>query len=327
MDNDATVIRVFYTAFASDDVYRAIRAAAPSGCEVLTLSKDTPQERLRCAEACDVMIAATSRLSGAEIDASPRLQLVVHQGVGYEDSVDLAALRRRNIRLAITPDGIAEAVAEHAIMLMLMVYRHAALCDRNIRQGTFDRQTFRLRSRNLHGRHVGFVGMGRIAQAAAQRLRAFGVSMSYTNMSGPLSPERENDLGIRWMSLPELLRNSEVLSLHLPLSDQTRGMIDADALRLMPRGSILINTSRGGLVDEGALCDAIRREHLLGAGLDAFMEEPLPSSHPLCMLPTVVLTPHNAVGTLDTFQKRMAAIFANIAQFRDSGTLANEIVL
>ncbi len=320
-------MRIFYTAFANDEVYRAIRAVAPSGIELPTLPADTPQERLRCAQSCDIMVAATSWLSEAEIAAAPRLRLVIHQGVGYEDSVDLAALKARGVRFAITPDGIAEAVAEHAIMLMLMVYRHAALCDRNIRQGTFDRQTFRLRSRNLQGRRVGFVGMGRIAQETARRLQAFDVAMSYTNLSGPLSPEREPPPGIGWMPLPDLVRNSEVLSLHLPLSDQTRGMIDAATLRQMPPGAILINTARGGLVDENALCEAIRSGHLLGAGLDAFMEEPLPKSHPLCMLPTVVLTPHNAVGTFDTFQKRMAAIFDNIAQFRDSGTLRDEIVL
>ena len=119
----------------------------------------------------------------------------------------------------------------------------------------------------------------------------------------------------------EFVPVSDILTLHLPLSARTRKIIDAAALRRIPKGSILINTARGGLVDEVALCAAISGRHLFGAGLDAFVEEPLPKTHILCQLPTVVLTPHNAVGTLDTFQLRMDAIFRNVIHFQNNEPL------
>jgi len=320
-------MKVFYTAHASESLYDIMRAMVPPGMTLVTLDRNSDPERYAKIADCEIAIQANATFPASLVAAAPKLQLVIHQGVGYHDTVDLAALKGRGIRLALTADGTAESVAEHTVLLTLAVCRHLVFADKELRQGRFHRHDLRPTSPELTGRTIGYVGMGRIAQAAAERFKAFGTQGIYTNRSGPLPPARERELGVSYRTFDDILRLSDVLTLHVPLGPDTAGMIDAAAIAKMKSGAILINTARGGLIDEQALCEALRSEHLLGAGIDAFAVEPVSPDHPLCALNNVVLTPHYSGGTSDAFRRKMQAIFTNAARFRDGLPLNNEVEL
>lgn len=322
------MIRALYNSHATPEVYEIIASAAPPEVVLLTLERDSDEERKAKLAEADVVIAAGHKLHRGLIEAAPRLRLVHHQGVGYHDTVDTAALAARGIRLALTPEGTTVGVAEHAILLMLAVYKRLPFADAELRQGRFHVNALRPVSRELQGRTVGYIGMGRIGQATAERLRAFGTEGVYFDEFARLDPEREAALGLRRADgLDALLEAAEIVTLHVPLTAATRHLIDDAALAKMRPGSTLINTARGGLVDEAALKRALVSGHLLGAGLDVFETEPTPANHILAPLPNVVLTPHIAAGTRDALTTKMAALFANVERFWNTGELRNEVPL
>lgn len=274
----------------------------------------------------EVLIATRTIVTRQVVEAAPALRLVVHQGVGYQDTVDLAALRERGVRLAVTPSGTVDTVAEHTVMLMFAVLRHLTSIDREMRGGGYPRYQFRLRSFDLQGKRIGYVGMGRIAQAVVRRLAPFGTRPAYTSRRR-LPEAEERALGLDWLSFDELVETADIVSLHAPGGDASRHMFDRATLARMRPGAILVNTARGSLVDEDALADALRSGHLLGAGLDAFETEPLPADSPLRALDNVVLTPHSAAGTADALSGKLRAIVANLYALRDGRPLSNEIML
>jgi phosphoglycerate dehydrogenase-like enzyme len=226
----------------------------------------------------------------------------------------VAALAERGIPLAITPGGTTVGVAEHTVLLILAILRRLPFADAELRQGRFHINVLRPVSRELRGRTVGLLGMGRIGRAVAERLRPFGVHLVYHDPA-PLPPQAERELHIEGRDLDELLAQSDIISLHLPLTPATRHVVGHDALSRMKPGVFLINTARGGLVDEAALVEALRSGHLAGAALDVFEHEPAPPNHPLYDLPNVVLTPHVSAGTRDAFIEKMTFVFANLGRF------------
>lgn len=294
---------------------------------MVTLESNADAERLARVSDCDVIVAAAYPLTRAVIEAASRLRLVHHQGVGWQDTVDWRALKARGVRLALTPEGTTVSVAEHAILLMLAVSRRLAFADAELRQGRWHINSLRPVSRELFGRTIGYVGMGRIAQAVAERLRAFGTRGLYVDDPRPLPPDREAALGVRRVGLDSLLAEADVVTLHVPLTDETRRLIDARAIGRMKPEALLINTARGGIVDEAALAAALASGRLGGAGLDVFEEEPPPASLPLLGLPNVVVTPHISAGTRDALRTKMAALFANVARFARGERLENEVRL
>ena len=171
--------RVFYNSHADDALYAMIREATRSRFELVTLDHDDDDERVRKLSDVEAILVASTPLTRKLIDAAPKLEFVHHQGVGYQDTVDTAALAVRNIPLAITPTGTTVGVAEHAIMLIISVLRRIPFADSELRQGRFHVNALRPVSRELSGRTVGLVGMGRIGQAVAERLKPFGVTMIY----------------------------------------------------------------------------------------------------------------------------------------------------
>ena len=328
MPTDTSPTRVFYNSAATPDVYAIIRESLPPGFELVTLDQDSDAERKAKLADCEVAIVAGRRMDAPLIAAASRLRLVHHQGVGYHDTIDAAALAARGVRLALTPEGTSIGVAEHTILLMLAVYKRLPYADAELRQGRFHVNALRPVSRELQGRTVGYVGMGRIAQATAARLRAFETLGLYVDDLAPLDPDRERELGVRRAAnLDQVLQAADILTLHVPLTAQTRNLIDAAALARMRPDAILINTARGGLVDELALRDALVEGRLLGAGLDVFETEPVGPGHPLAALPNAVLTPHISAGTSDALRAKMAALFANVQRFYAGEPLRNEVRL
>jgi glyoxylate reductase len=232
--------------------------------------------------------------------ALPQLRAVANYGVGI-DRLDAEAMRRHDVAL-ISPVGAnAEAVADHTLGLILALQRRIVEGDRHVREGGFDE----LMSGDVHGTTIGIVGFGAIGRAVARRAKAFNMTILHHTRT-PAPREVERDLGSTPTPLDELLQLSDVVSLHVPLTPATRGMIGARELALMRRSAILVNEARGAVCDEDALVEALVHGRIAGAALDVFASEPsVPEA--LKRLPNVVLSPHTADATWGTRESMTAA--------------------
>lgn len=234
----------------------------------------------------DAMLAGMEPLTARVLESS-RLRAVARFGVGY-DAIDVAAATKRKIGVTITPGTNQVSVAEHTLALILGVLRGFPLRDRTVRDGTWVRPPLE----RLSGKTLGLLGLGRIGKEVVPRAQAFGVKViAYDPQPDAEFPRSRS---VELVSFDQLLTRSDVVSLHLPCTPATLKIINAASLAKMKPGSILINTARGGLVDEEALAEALERGHLSGAGLDAFAIEPPRLDNRLLHLPNVLLTPHTA---------------------------------
>lgn len=319
--------RVLYWSQAPESVYAVLHRCAAGLAEVITLPSDDPQLRRQALANADVVIVAAQPINASDVVLAPKLKLVHHQGVGYQDTVPVAALAERGIRLALTPEGTTVGVAEHTILLMLAVCKRLSHVDAELRLGRWHVNTYRSESRELSGMTIGYVGFGRIGQAVATRLDGFGVRAVFCD---PVIGAKNVPVGnsqATALPMDELLATSDMVTLHLPFSPAARHLINAAALAKMKPGAMLINASRGGLVDEVALAAALQSGHLAGAGLDCFEKEPAPDNHPLFAFHNVVVSPHCAAATIDALQTKMNALFGNIGRWQRGETMANEIKL
>lgn len=228
---------------------------------------------------------------------------VIRYGVGV-DNVDMDAARALGIHVCNVPDYGVEEVADHAAAMTLHHARHLGAFDGGIRDGRWGPAVLAPDLRSLRDSTVGLLGMGRIARAYAARMSAFGCRIVGYD---PYLPEQAaRDAGIEPVSRESVLESAHILSLHTPLTPETRHMIDADALAALPKGAIVVNCSRGGLIDEVALAEALRSGALGGAGLDTFEAEPLPAESPLRDAPNLLLSPHAAFysnASVDALQR------------------------
>lgn len=243
--------------------------------------------------------------------AATDLKLVQLLSAGYDN---FPIPRARQMSLPVSTNGGANAisVAEHAIMLMMAVLRKLTVLDRTVRQGQWrPSQRGDVRYHELGSRSVGLLGFGQIGRHVAKRLRGFDCKVSYFDVRR-LSPEDEAALGVSYRPLEEIITTCDVISLHLPLLPETRGVIGKDNLARMRPDAIVINTARGELVDEQALYDALKAEKIAGAGLDVLSKEPPPADLPLFSLDNVTITPHTAGPTWESWPRRFANSFANI---------------
>jgi phosphoglycerate dehydrogenase-like enzyme len=311
---------VLYLSHATPEVYAIIRGAVPAGYELLTLERDSDEERKEKIRKSEIVIVAATPLRKPVIDAGKHLELVHHQGVGWQDTTDHAELKARGIPLALTPEGTTLGVAEHTVLLILAALKLLPYADSELRQGRFHINALRPASRELSGLTVGYVGMGRIAQAVVERLAPFGTHPIFHD------PAVQTYAGMKSISLETLLERADIVSLHLPLTPQTRHLVNGASLARMKRGAYLVNTARGGLVDEKALVSALDAGHLAGAALDVFEEEPVRAGHPLARFRNVVLTPHISAGTRDALSTKMKALFANVQRFYRGEPLNNRVL-
>ncbi len=249
----------------------------------------------------DAMLAGGERMTRELFALAPRLRAIARTGVGY-DLIDVAAATDHKVAVTITPGTNQESVAEQTLALLLALARRIVPNDRVIHSGGWDRALVT----PVRGMTLGLIGMGRIGRAVA--LRALAFRMRVVAFDTSLHAEFDERHGIDRLPLDELLATSDVVSLHLPLTEATRGMVDHRFLAKMRPGSYLVNTSRGGLIVETDLRDALVSGHLAGAGLDVMNQEPPEKGNPLLGLPNVVLSPHIA-GT-DTLSMRQMAELA-----------------
>jgi D-3-phosphoglycerate dehydrogenase len=255
-----------------------------------------------------VNIRAHARFTDRVLAGCPRLRLIAIWGTGT-DNVDLAACRARGVAVTNTPGVNAHAVAEHTVALMLAITRRIPAMDRDTRAGQWPRGLLV----QLEGQTVGLIGLGAIGSRVAQLLRPFGVRL-VAAMYGPDSG-RAVAAGARHVPVETLLRESDVVSLHLRLSADTQGYLGRDRLALMKPTAFLVNTARGALVDKAALVDALREGRIAGAALDVFHEEPIPAGDPILALPNVVLTPHNGGMTREVIDAGLMRAVENIEHF------------
>jgi phosphoglycerate dehydrogenase-like enzyme len=250
-------------------------------------------------------------MGGEFFRSAPNLKLVQLLSAGY-DHVDVEAARKAGVPVCNNGGANAIAVAEHTLLLTLAVLKRLVKFHNDVVAGQWRKtEPGEQRVYELSGRTVGIIGLGNIGKKVARRMAAFDADVQYYDIHR-LTEDQEDALGVRFVLLPELLRTSDVVSLHVPLDDSTRKMIGAAELALMQPTAILVNTCRGPVVDETALHRALSTGALAGAGLDVMREEPPARDHPLFALPNVTFTPHTAGPTWENWMARFRNGFDNI---------------
>lgn len=249
-------------------------------------SNRTPAELAEIVGNAVGVIASTDTFDESVFAACPNLRVIARTGVGV-DSIDINAATQAGVVVAITPGANERAVADHALAMILALQRRLAENDAAVQDGRWDRAGA-LTPSDLYGASVGLIGSGAIGRAVIERLRGFGCTIFVFDPYLDEAPE-----GTELVDLPTLLERSDVVTVHAPLTTSTRGLLGTREFAAMKKGSYVVNVSRGGIIDEDALADAIRGGHLGGAGLDTFAREPIGDS-PLRGLPSVILSPHIA---------------------------------
>jgi D-3-phosphoglycerate dehydrogenase len=237
------------------------------------------------------VVRGATKVTRRLLEAAPQLRWVARAGAGL-DNIDTAAASERGIGVLNVPGANAVAVAELVFGLLLALFRRIPEADAAVRRGAFDK----VQGRELRGKTLAIVGLGKIGGAVARRARAF--EMEVIGFDPVVSSAQARELGIEPVTLEDLFPRADILTLHAPMLPETRGMVGAAQIARMPRGAVLVNAARGGLVDEAALVEALRSGALAGAALDVFAEEP-PKGSPLLSLPNVVLTPHIGAATVE----------------------------
>ena len=250
-------------------------------------------------------------LSGAHLEKAPNLKLVHKLGSGV-NTIDVEAASQRGITVCNMPGANAASVAECTVMLMLAALRRLPELDRATRAGTGwpHDPTLGDRVRDLGSCTVGLIGFGSIGKRVEQILRSMGTHVLHTST-------RRDEHSVSWMTLDDLLKKSDIVSIHTPLTPATEGLIDAEALAKMKPGAILVNTARGAIVDEGALVDALKSGQLSAAGLDVYAEEPVAADNPLLSLDNALLLPHVSWFTADTMDRYLDHAVKNCRRLVD----------
>lgn len=251
------------------------------------------------------------RVDAPLLDAGAKLKMVQRFGVGM-DSVDEDAMKKRGVPLYVNRGINARSVAELTVLLMLGLVRKLPMLDAGMHAGEWNLDS--ISRREIHGQTIGMIGFGHIGSLVAERLRPFGAEILYWQpVRG--SDEDEKKYNVSYRELDELLKTSDIVSLHCMMTEQNRGMMNKETFAKMKDGAMLLNTSRGALVNEQDFAEAIKSGKLGGAALDVFCTEPLPSDSPLRDLPNVILTPHAGGVTRESFQRILSEAFFNIQKF------------
>ena len=282
----------------------------PAGVELELTQSRTAQELVANAAGADGILVQYAQITAEVMDALPALRVIGRYGVGV-DSVDVAAATERGIAVCNVPDYGTESVSDHAIAMALAAVRGIPRLDRGLRAGSFDLAAVRPLYQT-RGRVFGVIGMGRIGTATA--LKAAGLGYEVIGHDVAAVPGARRFHGFSSVSLDELLERSQVVSLHTPLTEVTRGMIGADELARMRTDAILVNTSRGGVIDTAALVDALRTGSIRGAAIDVHETEPLAVDHPLTQFDSVVLTPHLAWYTEESYDELKRRTVTNVIE-------------
>lgn len=291
----------------ADKLAESTVAALGDQVEVRWVDGPDREKLLAAVPEADALLVRSATTVDAEVlAAAPKLKIVARAGVGL-DNVDVDAATERGVLVVNAPTSNIHSAAEHALALLLSAARQIPAADASLREHTWKRSSFS--GTEIFGKTVGVVGLGRIGQLVAQRLSAFGTHLIAYDPY--VSPARAAQLGIELLTLDELLARADFISVHLPKTPETAGLIGKDALAKTKPGVVIVNAARGGLVDEAALADAVRSGHVRAAGLDVFSKEPCTDS-PLFELPQVVVTPHLGASTEEAQDRAGTDVAASV---------------
>ncbi len=298
----------------SEAVGQLARDIAPSSVELVLALEDSAEYKAALSTAEFIVCYPHVKLSDAFYKSAPKMKLVQLLSAGY-DAVDIDAARRAKVPVSNNGGANAISVAEHAMMLMLTVARRVVWQHASVSGGRWRGNGPPPAMYELYNKTLGIIGLGNIGKKVARRAQAFGMNVDYYDIAR-LTEDQEDQLGVKFRLLRELLKRADFVSLHTPLNASTKHMIGAAELALMKPTAIIVNTSRGPVIDETALHKHLEARKIFGAGLDVFDEEPPPSKNPLFNLDNVVLTAHFAGPTSDNHVARFRNAFDNVERVK-----------
>ena len=302
------------------DLRQMVASQALPGMDVISESLNADAgELMELVSDADFLLIWPAHIPDDILRAAKRCKLVQCLSAGY-DKINLELAAELGIHAANNGGANSVAVAEHTIMLILATLRKMVTKANLVSAGGWRASRDRRPDVfELEGKTLGLIGIGNIAKRVAKRAKGFDVDIQYFDRFAQLSLEEEKELGVKSVGFEELLKTSDVISVHVPLTSDTRNMISADQLAMMKSTSVIINTSLGGIINEYDLAHALKTGVIASAGLDVLDEEPPVSGHPLAELDNVIITPHTAGPTLESIPKRAANAFENIKRVIDGG--------
>lgn len=305
---------ILLTTKYSQKALNIIQKSIPRGFVFLSLKSNDKKEFLKKASSADYFLAGGKNIIDTEIiNLASKLKMIQRVGVGV-DNLDLKTLKQKNIPVYINYGINSNSVVEHTILLILAVLRKILLFNSNIRRGEWSRDEIGVQSFELFNKKIGLVGLGNIGLKVSQILNVFGAEVFYYKPQR-LNLKDEKKLNLKYCSFLELIKKVDILSLHCPLTSATKDLINNKVLSKMKPGSIIINTSRGKLINEKDLLRSLKKGRIGGAGLDVYSLEPLDKNSPFLKLDNVVLTPHIAGLTFESFNQMFIQAFRNISLF------------
>ena len=296
--------------------WEILQSVVPDGFVIETLEEPTYECLLRqCVDADYLLVSGRLPIDEGVLSSASHLKMIQRTGVGTE-MLDLQAIRRHGIPVYVNQGVNCRSVAEHTLTLILACLKRLTSIDRQVRKGVWKKQESGTSTHELFGKTVGLVGMGAIGRQVATYLKAFGAEVLYTDLFR-LPAEVEDVLGVRYLpSFEALLPQVDILSFHCPLTESNREMLNGRSISLLKEEAIVINTARGKLIDEPALYEALKSGRITFAGLDVHFEEPMASDDPFKQLDNVILTPHIAGLSFETFRSMMSDAIGNISLFQ-----------
>ena len=310
---------ILLTNYYNENPLRIVQSEVPYGFELLTLDRPGREAVLaKIAEADYLLAGGRVQIDRELLQSASRLKMVQRTGVGL-DTIDQNALKERSIPLFVNAGINASCVAEHTLTLILGVLRRINEVDAKMKAGKWLKHDIGVRCNELRGKTIGLIGFGDIGQRVAILLKAFGVNMIYCKRTR-LPYDEEQELSATYVEFNELLHCSDIVSLHCPLNNETKDLIGEKQIAMMKEGAIVINTARGALIDENALLTGLTSGHIRGAGLDVFASEPLSPNNPLRSLNNVLLSPHMAGLTTESFRRMMREAMQSIERYEQQRT-------
>jgi len=275
------------------------------------------QEKYEALDDAEIIVLRLFKIHRKDVERNKKLKLIQKWGAGF-DTIDIEAAGEHGVYVSNAPGANAYAVAEIAVLQMLAVYRNLIIQDQAMRKGEWTKTQYVDRSYCLLNKTVGLVGCGHIGREVAKRVQAFGASVQYYD-AYRMSEEDEQLFDMSYVTLDDLFKTSDIISLHLPLNEATKHFVDKEKLALMKPTAIIINTSRGGIINETDLIEALKNNQILGAGLDCIESEPVDSKDPILNAPNVTLSPHIGGTSADLLVHMIPLMVDNMKAFCETG--------
>src|SRR5215813_4416165 len=311
-------VRIFVADDVSDNGLQPLRDA---GVEIEKRIKLAPDELRQALVDCEgLIVRSETKVNAGVMDAAKKLRVIGRAGVGV-DNIDVPAATARGIVVMNAPDGNTITTAEHTIALLVALARNVPQANTSVKASKWERKRFI--GAELQGKTLGIVGLGRIGRAVATRARAFG--MKIVAHDPFIGADQARELEIESTSLDEVFSRADFLTVHTPLTNETRGIVGREAFAKMKNGARVINCARGGLIDEAALFAAIQAGKIAGAALDVFEQEPPPAEHPLLALEEVIVTPHLGASTTEAQEEVAFTVAEQMRDYLLSGALRGAV--